>query len=284
MRLLRRDRARRAHRVEETFAPEVGGGHLHRRSTGETGRAELPQLPPRPGARLRPRRPGRPRRRGRAHARCASSASASSASPTSTSACSASILLSEGSLDARTRRSTRSTAGRRRAGRGRRRACRRRATTGIPLPDHIASRAYTTRLRSPRAPTATSSATLTQLLLEDARRPPRLAALAPRRDRVRGAGRPGRAADQDQGQGRGARTASTRSCSSPATTSSCSRAPPPGAMSVAIEPAQPSTRGPGVRAPGRDRHAARDRRLLRSRASRRRGLQARGGGEARARS
>jgi len=42
------------------------------------------------------------------------------------------------------------------------------ATTGIPLPDHIASRAYTTRLRVAESPTATTTATLTQLLLEEA--------------------------------------------------------------------------------------------------------------------
>jgi Family of unknown function (DUF6603) len=41
-------------------------------------------------------------------------------------------------------------------------------TTGIPLPEHIASRAYTTRLRVAESATATTTATLTQLLLEEA--------------------------------------------------------------------------------------------------------------------
>ena len=42
------------------------------------------------------------------------------------------------------------------------------ATTGIPLSDHIASRAHTMKLTLPKSGNETTTATLTQLLLEDA--------------------------------------------------------------------------------------------------------------------
>ena len=94
------------------------------------------------------------------------------------------------------------------------------STTGIPLSDHIASRAYTTRLQVSRERDRDDHGDADAAPARGRRRPARLAALAPRRDRVRGeGGLGGRGRSRSRSRSR-RRTASTRSCTSPATTAS----------------------------------------------------------------
>ena len=134
-------------------------------------------------------------------------------------------------------------------------------TTGIPLTDHIASRAYTTRLRVTESPTATSTATLTQLLLEDA--DGRLGWLLSLRGAVAFEEKAGSDARPvkitvkvEAKDGLDAVLHFTGEDKFLFTGA------PSGAMSVAIEPAQPATAGPAFALPDSTGHAARDRRLL----------------------